>query len=476
MPTASKRYYSGVGFESPDRSRNGRNWLLLILILLVTALGWYLLTRRQPTGFLLVTADSTNLPVNLDLNPSGEFTPVLLTLPGNDSITVSLALRDQVSQPAHFRLLPQPGETLSVHFKITQLLEPLVSTSPATPLSVVTAIPATPLPADTLPRQTQTAGDLLLPSTATTTPGLFLLANLPGVNWLLNDSSYQAEGKQLFVAAEGTHPLLIVPQSTGIIFSPESLIVIPAELFDPYLYFYGRQQAALQFTLLADPVQVGVLLNGQELGVTPLELRLDQLEVDLRFNRPPGFFIPPPLNLNEITAGSVITLFLERSYDMSWLCSPDTTCTSGYIMPGESLVIDEQDDRQQVEEEWVWQLGPQFLIKRPHGSRGLVCDFSLPLYDRERQWFRLQLEGRDSGRNYPFTLRDLCTLTVRVNGRILMENEDVTTAILTAANTDWDISRYLHPGSNRLVVQVGENSLHYFHLNSVSVTTGGGDF
>ena len=477
MTTPRMRYYAGEGFENETRRSTLWRWLSVLLVIVGAASVWYLNSYQRPTGYLLVTADQDSLPVFIDLASNGAVTPALIELSGADSLTVSLRLEDQLTVPSFYRLQPQPRETLRVHFElqslqvIPQTVSDQTSTSVRTNLSTTTFdTEATQSVKVTDPFVSQTtAGELLLPPSDTPEMGIYLRSNLIDVKWHYGDRIYQAEGRQLIIQAAGEHSVTITPELPGYQFLPGSLKVVPAELHDPYLYFHGQPRSQLYFEVKSEPVDVAVLLNGKELGRTPLVLKLNEDRVNLKFASPPGFFIPPPVQLSEIDNGTVVTVHLIPVASFEWNCSGDNSAEMGYVMPEVEVVIDNEGERYQSEGKWFWELGPQFLSKRPHGSRALICEFTLPEYDLEQQLFHLKISGRDSGKNYPFTFRNHCTLTVRVNGSTLLEEVEVTGSELTAGDPGWDVSRYLNSGTNRIVVQVGEGSLRYFLLNDVRV-------
>ncbi len=477
MTTPRLKYIAGEGFENETQKRRPLRWLLALLVIAAAASAWYIYSCQKPTCYLRVTADMDNLPIRINLSPEGHVTPALIKVSGDDSLTVSLQLEDQLTVPSFYRLQPEPRETLQVHFELHSLQE-ILQSEPGLPSAAVES----PLTAATLnsevtalkrvtdPAESQaTAGELLLPPSDTRAPGIYLRSNLNGVSWHYDSRIYQAEGKQLVIQEPGEQSVTITPELSGYQFSPGSLTVVPAELIDPYLYFHGQPRSQLHFELESEPVEVDVLLNGKELGRTPLSVKLDDDQANLYFASPAGFLIPPPLKLSEIANGTVITVKLNPVADLEWSCAEDKPGITGYVMPEAEVVIDNEGKLTQSEGTWFWQLGPQFLSKRPHGSRALVCDFTLPAYDLDQQLFRLLLIGRDSGNNYPFTIRDHCTMTVWVNSSKLLEEVVVADDLLTADGSGWDISRYLNPGSNRIVVQVGEESLHYFLLNGVRV-------
>jgi hypothetical protein len=472
MTTPRLRYHAGEGFENETHKNTRLRWLLVLLTAVAALSAWYLYNGQKATGYLLVTADQSNLPVRINLEPNNTVTPALFELSGDDSLTVSLHLTDQLTIPSFYRLQPQPGETLQVHFELHPLQEmiqpePVPTTEAADSTAIFDANSSLSERLTGLSVSQTRPGELLLPPSTTPATGIYLRTNLVDVTWHYGERIYRADGNQLIIQSEDKQPVTIIPELAGYQFSPGSLTVVPAELHDSYLYFHGQPLAQLSFELKSEPVEVDVLLNGKELGRTPLLLNLDVESVNLSFAVPAGFLIPPPLQFSEIDNGTVVTVHLNSVTDLEWSCGNDNSGKTGYVMPENDVVIDNEGKQSQSDGILFWELGPQFLSKRPHGSRALVCDFTLPDYDLEQQLFNLQLTGRDSGKNYPFTFRNYCTVTVQVNGSMLLEEVEVTGDLLTADGPGWDISRYLNYGSNRIVVQVGEESLRYFLLKGV---------
>jgi len=467
MPTDRLRYYAGDGFENQPHRRQNLKWLILPLLLLVAATLYYLRTDRGDS-YLLVTADSFGIPILINLAGTGASTPALLIHRGGDSLNLSLKLVDAISIPSHLVLFPSCGETLRVHFGI----EPTAPPSPE-PLPVNAAADSTVRPVRQEPVQRYESNrepslDLLLPPTTGSEQGIWLASNIPGIDWEIGGRISTAAGKRLFLPLKGNAAVSIVPRHPDYIFLPESLEVVPEDLFDPFLYFHARPRRELRFTLDSQPLPVQVLLGGQELGTTPLEINLDRNDQELRFLPPPGYLIPPPLPATEATAGT-LTLELQPSLTHGCSCTVTHPGRTGYLLPGAELQLDGEDDRVEIDGRWFWRLGLQFLSRRPHGSRALVCDFQLPEYDRDRQLFRLHLRGRDSGDNYPLTIRNRCSFTVWINERSVLEEVGITDSELGAGAPGWEISRYLRPGDNRIVVQAGENSLRYLLLSEVRV-------
>ena len=311
---------------------------------------------------------------------------------------------------------------------------------------------------------------------------LDISSNIHGGRILLNGEDTGKEADYIFSNIKlGTYRVEV--QREGYRSVPaEKVITLTADATNADLSF-KLVKVSQKVSITTSPAEGDIYVDGKLVGKGMVETDLKLGKHEVTFGDIDGYRSPGKRMIN-VDNYSLVSLKVHYSPIVTLSASIDgngivkhsgMNITSGYSFSNRGFTPSEEAGPEvQFKEElddYFWKLGYAFPYRNPKGNDALQFSFSLPRDLRGSQRFVLRLHAAASKEKYPLTISGAIDIKIKLNGKILTYNyqpkflEDLK----SMEEINWDISNYVKPGLNSIVIATTDKNNTYYFVKKVEV-------
>ncbi|MCB9474662.1 MAG: PEGA domain-containing protein [Candidatus Delongbacteria bacterium] len=466
-------YIAGEGFlqEDPPERPWPRRLLVLLVLAILAAIGWFWLRPVPMDAWVQVESDPPGADILLDLESTGLKTPARLPLGPGRLHGVQVQSDGFLSRPLVWAVI---SDTLNEHNRrLTFLLSPrppapeLPDPDPqpavrqAEPERVVPPQDRVYLPFATPLRDIV---PVYQPEREIQATSLRLRHWDERYRCRLNgqSASPDALGHLSLPRASQVHLQVDLAQTSLL----DTLLRLAPESGELLLDLPERNQFVLVHT---EPVAGDILLGDRVIGSGEALLPRTLLPQQVRFARVSGYLEPSSRDLGPAAGSEVLARYLPEQ-GWSWQAGRQPEAGMGAIRLLERGVWFEESgfrvsagDGPETRGELL-RFGRARNDRRPWGCQQAVFEVQLPSGVHTGMPARLELTALDTGDNFPMSIKDFATLTVLFNG-VLLASE--VTLESEGRPRSWPVSNYLREGSNRIELRGSEKATSWAGLRSL---------
>ncbi len=238
-----------------------------------------------------------------------------------------------------------------------------------------------------------------------------------------------------------------------------------------------------QVSITTSPAEGQIFVDGELVGkgMVDTNLKLGKHEVtfgDLEGYRRPG---KRTINVDDYSPVSLKVHYapivaLSSNVDgQGNLKNSGLNATSGYSFSNRGFTpSNEAGPEIQYKEElddYFWKLGYAFPYRNPKGNDALQFSFSLPRDMKASPKYILRLHAAASKEKYPLTLSGTIDVKIKLNGKILTYyyQPKFLEDLQSMEKIDWDITNFVKPGLNSIVISTTDKNNTYYFVKKVEV-------
>lgn len=462
-----------------------RKWLFQFIgvtILLVFGIFVFFFVTRDLPGEITVTSEPKFAHIYIDKKPTHKKTPERFTFVKPKSYLIEVKLDGYIPRPFAKDVYLEPGESVTVHFKLLtpeeaakeNLVQPDTVKVTLEKPNGFANLPIKKEKIDT--PKTRNVSSKTVISSGKGSGRIFVSSNIPNAEIFLNGESTSQTTDAILLVPVGTHQVQVVKQ--GYRADPSVVTVLIGEAFqEQKIFFQLHPENTVQTKIVSirtTPIEGPILINNRQVGIGYWEGELKFGVYDLDFGFVNGYSKPLPMKINVSATDPSQTIVAK--YKVGYTCELRID-EHGQVMQTNldrwsigihhpevgGFVIDRARGPKIVKvkhwERYAFEFGEAFASKSPVGGQFLEIEFTLPAKGPLDPPLFLWLQAVKSTKNYPLTIVNRTHGVIEVNGKPLRTEWAPSRLWNTTDPDGWE----RHPLTDRLVV--GKNTIRIYSHN-----------